>query len=463
MMQENPTPDFPLPYMSEQQPPKKARQRYRHLVWACATVGLVLVAAVSTYLLMSKPAASNAPMIRSVTYYYRDGKTVLWQGARLAEADSPTVVHAVADALLDRYGETAMKQKGEWKIVTTIDQSLQQAAKQQVDAQREQLSRQQAKDAALIAQDVATGQIVSWVGSLDDRVSTEGEDRLNTRTHTGTLALPLVYATYIDNNTSIGAESVVEDIQAPLPGFPCKNSALPRQGGDCLQNYDRKYLGPMTLRQALGGQRLVPVVKAMTSMIPNDTSPGSVASINATISGIESMMNNTHGYSCFERGPDGVVADMTQYNEIQCYGASAMGDGVYATPSDVLNAFSTLSNKGKSLPQAYWLRVDLDGKMVDEWKTPVGRQAIKADAAYTISDILSDPSSSYLSKKSYFTTDNKTRVSTMTGVTYDAITVGAVQYTDKYAVGFWAFGNPIKGFGETITLPATHGWLTAAQ
>jgi membrane peptidoglycan carboxypeptidase len=463
MHEQQPPPDFPLPYLPEQQPPRKARLRYKHLIWIFAAVAIVLISAVAAYLWVNKSKeGSSGPTTRSVTYYYRDGKTILWQGTRLAETDSPTFVHAVADELLRRYGEKKMQENGEWKIVTTLDESLQEAAKQQVQAQREQMSRQGAEDAALIAQDVTTGQIVSWVGSFEDKVFASGEDRLSTRTQPGSLMLPLVYAAYMDGNTDLGASNTVEDTQRPLPGYPCTNMALLH--GNCLVNYDRKYLGQMTLRQALGGLRLVPAVQAMVSAVPNDSSPGNVASINKTIAAIEALMGNSSGYRCFEPGTD--VASLTsgterQY-ETQCFAAAAIGDGAYAKPSDVINAFGTLSNNGKQLLQAYYLRIEQNGKVVDEWKAVAGKQAVKANAANAINDILSDPSSSYIAKKDYFNVGNK-RVGTMSGFTSEAVTVGAVQYTAKYAVGFWGFSGtrPITGFAETFTLPATYGWLNA--
>jgi membrane peptidoglycan carboxypeptidase len=111
------------------------------------------------------------------------------------------------------------------------------------------------------------------------------------------------------------------------------------------------------------------------------------------------------------------------------------------------------------------LRVERDGKVLNEWKASKGEQVIKESTAQTISDILSDPSSSYMNRKSYFNIGGKIKVSTTAGVISDGATVGAVQHTSKYAVGFWAFSdqNQITGFSELVTLPPTYGWLTAAM
>lgn len=465
-MNEQSAPDFPLPYTPEQHPPKKLRNRRKLLILAFGAAGLIVVAATSAYLWMSRPADSgSASTIRSVTYYYRDGKTVLWQGARLAEQDSPTFVHAAADDLIKKFGEDTMQQAGEWKIVTTLDQSLQQAAKQQIEAQRAQLQRQRAQDAALVAQEVTTGQIVAWAGSLDDKVFYNGFDRLSTRAQPGSLAMPLVYAAWMDNNTGIDANTMVADEQKVLPGYPCLTARPPQ----CLKNYDRKYQGQIPLRQALAGLRTVPAVQAMVSVVPNDTSLNRTTSINKAITSIESMIGGEGTYTCYKPGTDLLNLHTASYESrerSQCYTSAAIGDGVYAKPGKLINAFATLAHNGKLLPQTFYLTLQKDGKILDKWKQADGRQVIKTNTANIINDILSDKTSSYLGRKSYFSINGETKVGTITGVTDDSFAYGAVQYTARYAVGFWGFGSdtaPIIGFGQSFTLPATHGWLTTAH
>ncbi len=468
-MNEQPVSDFPLPFAPEQHPPKKLRDQRKILIRVFAIVSAILVVAASAYLLMNKPESGSIPTVRSVTYYYRDGKTVLWQGTRLADEDSPTYVHAVADDLIAKFGENTMQDAGEWKIVTTLDQPLQQAAEQVAEEQRRTMKNQGAVDGALIAQDVATGQVVAWLGSGEDKVFYNGFDRLSSRMQPGSLVIPLVYSAWIDSNAGVDANTTVEDVQGQLPGYPCTNKALPQQGGNCLYNYDRKYKGRMSLRQALAGLRTVPAVKAMVSVVPNDSSPVNVTSINKAIAGIEGMMGNEGTYTCYNPGTDLLNLHTASYERSersQCYTAAAIGDGAYTKPSNLINAFATLANKGKRVPQALYMRLEKDGKVLDEWKRAGGEQVIKTTTANTINDILSDQASSYLARKSYFSLKGETDVSTITGFTNEASNFGAVQYTSKYAVGFWGFGSdtdPIKGFGESFTLPATHGWLAIAH
>jgi membrane peptidoglycan carboxypeptidase len=446
-------PDTSLPETPK--PPKKSHRRYKILILAFAVIGFVLTAAILAYLAVSKTDSGQTSSIHTFTYYYRDGKTVLWQGVEPFAADSPAFVYRVVSELKSKYGGEKLKQ-GEWKIVTTLDKPLQDVAQAQVEAQREQLGKQEAQDAAMIAQDVSTGQIVSWVVGLDNVIEFSDEDRLSTQTQAGTLALPLVYAAYIDN-TGVDANTTVSDIQQPLPGYLCNNRASLEAGGDCLWNFDRKYLGQMTLRQALGGLRLVPAVQAMTSVIANDDSPIRVDSINKTIAVMEAMMGKDDGYSCY------LESDFE--SETQCYTAAAIGDGAYAAPQDLIQAYSTLSNNGKRLPQTSLLKVELNGKVAHEWKTPKGKEVVEESTAHIITDILSDQNASYMTRKSWFRIAD-TKISVMTGHTNDGLVASTVQYSSQYAVGFWAFGGQdpsqkIRGFAETLVLPPVSNWLEA--
>ena len=459
---QQPEPDFPLPYPPEQRPPKKVRQRYKLFMLFFIAITFVLIGAISAYLWTNKSDTTGSSDKRLFTYYYRDGKTVLWQGVEPFAEDSPAFVNRVFDDLTAKYGTSYFEKNNDWKIVTTLDESLQELAEQQLAAQSEQLLKQGGHDAALMAQDVTTGQIVSWADGT-------GKHRLRSITEVGTLALPLVYAAYLES-TDANADTTILDVQEALPGYPCTNTSRYEEGGNCLQNFDRRYLGQITLRQALGGLRLAPAAKAMATVVPDDNSPGRIDSMNKTIQVIETMMENDNGFSCYHPQVD--VTTLAYNNdkskeETQCYLASSHGDGVFASPQDLMRAYTVLANNGKQLPQTSLLKVELNGKVVDEWKAD-GGQIVEADAANIIGDILSDPEATYMARRSWFRIgDNgETKVSVAPGTTYDGSVASAVMYTPKYAVGFWAFGTPggtIKGFSDTLTLPPTSGWLTAAQ
>ena len=85
---------------------------------------------------------------------------------------------------------------------------------------------------------------------------------------------PFLYAALMQNNTDVGAGSVLYDSQQPIPGYPCTDKTQPTltsNGGNCLWDDNFVYPGPETIRYALAGSRNVPAVKASYEIDPTDT------------------------------------------------------------------------------------------------------------------------------------------------------------------------------------------------
>lgn len=83
-----------------------------------------------------------------------------------ASIRAPHFVFAVIDALEKQYGREFLETRG-LRIQTTIDLSLQDAAEQSVEAGVRRNAKYDAENAALVAVDVATGDVLSMVGSRD--------------------------------------------------------------------------------------------------------------------------------------------------------------------------------------------------------------------------------------------------------------------------------------------------------
>ncbi|MDQ5972283.1 MAG: Transgly protein [Patescibacteria group bacterium] len=388
---------------------------------------------------------------------------------------SPYFVLAAKQELNQKYGEATTK-RGGWKVVTTLDMTLQNKAEEVVaknapNAKR--LTGGVADAAALVAEDVETGQIVSLVGGTDFNNPEYGKINYaaSALIPPGSSFKPYDYAVFIDNNTNVGAGSVLYDTQAPLPGYPCTNKALGiRANGNCLQDYDFKYPGPVTLRYALGGSRNVPAVKAMLSAVPNDTSDGKVDSINKVISTASAMMANPYNskpYQCYQTGVDINVA--TPADVTQCYGASAIGDGAFLHLDDHVNGLATMSRLGNAIPRTYILKItDSAGKTVSEWAQPKGKQVIKPDSAYIVNDMAADPNASYLPASYKFQNQrNGWKFAVKTGTTNNGYDGLMASWSAKYAVVTWV-GNhtrnkELKTAMEYLTQPLARGWMEAAH
>lgn len=368
---------------------------------------------------------------------------------RYAGIKAPYFVLAAKDELNKRYGEQTIN-RGGWKVTTSLDMTLQNEAEKQVNNTLPIIKRQKGDVAAFVAEDVETGQVVSLVGGPGIETPGYGENNYAAfyQLPPGSSFKPYDYAALIENSTSAGAGSVLHDIQAPIPGtdYKCTNKNRPKDGGNCLQDYDFRYPGPVTLRYALGGSRNVPAVKAML-----------IAGIEKTIK-LSEDMGLESGYKCY--------GDEKQTQEIPCYASSSIGDGAYLYLDEHVNGYATFSRNGAYIPKTYIMQiVDASGKTIDKYKQPKAKQAIKPDTAYIISDILSDPNASYMSQKIHNYEGWKFAVKT--GTTNDAKDGLMMGYSAKYAAGVWVGYHDrtreMSGFMETMTRPIFYNWMKAAH
>ncbi len=362
---------------------------------------------------------------------------------------APWFVLTAKESLEERFGGETV-QRGGWKVTTTLDLDLQRVAERKVNEGAAQIRAQGGNVAAFVAEDVKTGQIVSLVGGTDFTNEEYGQNNYaRYRLPPGSSFKPYDYAALIEKSENIGAGSVLYDTQGPIPGYPCTNKARP-PAGNCLWNYDFRYPGPLTLRYALGGSRNIPAVKAMLTV-----------GVDETIAVADSMGLKS-GYRCYE--------DEELTNEGQCYASSAIGDGAYLKMDEHVHAFGTFARNGKLIPQTYILKiVDAGGKTVTEWEEQKGEQAIREDTAYIISDMLSDPRASYLSRKPHRFNggQGEWKFAVKTGTTNDSKDGWMMGYSSKYAAGVWVgYHNrrvEMSGFMENMTQPIWQGWMQEAH
>jgi penicillin-binding protein 1A len=404
---------------------------------------------------------------------------------------APYFVLAAKQQLEEKYGTETVK-RGGWKVVTTVDLGLQDLAEKTVNATLPAIHAQGGDEAAFVAEDNKTGQIVALVGGVDFNDADHGQINYATDVNVspGSTFKPYDAATFIENNNA-GAGSVFYDDRTPknaLPGYSCTDTGLPppKGTGNCLSDYDNRLPGAVTMRYALGGSRNIPWVKAMLSAVPNDKSNGRVNSINKTIGTAEALMGNDDGYNCYQNGTDlspGVDPDKLKAAQTQCYGASAIGDGAYLHLDDHVNGLASIARLGNSIPRTYILKItDASNKTLDEFKQPVGKQVIRQDTAYIVTDMASDPNASYLPGRC--TTGEKAtctqlpggfksqryngwQVAVKTGTTndgYDGLMASwSTQYTAVAWVGYHTRNKAMHGAGmEYMTEPIVRPWMQGA-
>jgi hypothetical protein len=115
------------------------------------------------------------------------------------------------------------------------------------------------------------------------------------------------------------------------------------------------------------------------------------------ISTIDGLMGVSDGYRCYDTNVQDFF-NVTKNDETQCYASSGIGDGSYLYLNNHVNGISSLARLGKSIPQSFILQViNNEGKTIKQWTQPAGTQVVKADSAYIVDNMASDPNASYLS------------------------------------------------------------------
>ncbi len=338
---------------------------------------------------------------------------------------APWFVLTAKEKLIEKMTSQTVKVGG-MKVITTLDMDKQKLAEKSIKDGMYGVTARGGDVASMVSEDVKTGQVVALVGGPDFRNPVYGENNYaNLKLPPGSSFKPYDYTSLIDNTDQFGAGSVLYDTQDPLPGYPCTNKS--RVGGNCLHDYDFRQPGPETIRYALGGSRNIPAVKAML-----------IAGIDKTIGTADKMgLEDTGdpqikgaGYKCY--------VDNALTQEKPCYSSSAIGDGAYLKLNEHVHAYTTLSRNGKLIPQTYILKVEnAAGKEIKDmtWKPSPGKQAVRAEAAYIVADMMSDPRASYFSKKSQRYKGWK--FSMKTGTTNDNKDGWMMGFSTRYATGVW--------------------------
>lgn len=386
--------------------------------------------------------------------------TVKEPQAKFGSIKAPYFVMTVKEQLETRFSKDTVA-RGGWKVTTTLDLNAQNIAEEQVQKGLRQVQRQGGDTIAFAAEDVKTGQVVALVGGVDFNNDSFGKvNYARAKLSPGSSFKPYDYATMLENTTNSGAGSVLYDTKGVLPGYPC-TTGVKRGDSNCAQDYDLRFPGPLTLRYALGGSRNVPAMKAMLSSDPDPQK-----SINKTIAQAKKLMTSPGTPEGEARGDYKCYYDVAKTQDHDCQLASAIGDGAYLKLDEHVHGYATLSRNGLNIPQTYIMKIeDSAGKTIDEWKPSKGVQAIRAEAAYIVDDMISDPNASYLASKPH--RYKSWKFGFKTGTTNDSKDGWMMGMSTQYAAGVWVGYHDntkeMTGFMENMTQPILTGWMNRAH
>jgi len=301
-------------------------------------------------------------------------------------------------------------------IPTTLDYYLQEAVEDIVSIRIGELKDYNVTNAAVLVLDNRNGEILAYVGSkdfFDDSISGQ-VDGVQALRQPGSTLKPFMYQLALER--SYTAATLLPDIQ-DYPSAP--RSFLP-------ENYDRKFHGPVRLRQALACSYNVPAVRVLESI------------------GVETLYDRLHAYG------------MQSLKELPSfYGPGlTLGNGE-VTLLELTHAYSILARRGESIHLQYLTSPSIEYRVsslqspvpspqspVPSPQSPVSspQQLFSPYSSYLITHILADRQAAVpaFGEDTPLKLPFPTAVKTGTSKDYrDNWTVG---YTPEYTVGVWV-GN----------------------
>jgi 1A family penicillin-binding protein len=330
---------------------------------------------------------------------------------------APHFVMYIKEYLEDKYGKEYVEKAG-LKVYTTLDWDLQKIAETIVSEQvKKNAKNYNAYNAALVAIDPKTGQILSMVGSRDyfapeslPKGCKPGknclfEPNVNVAIRPrqpGSSFKPFAYAKAFQKGFT--PDTVVFDLETEF-AVEGAESYKPR-------NYDGKFRGPVTFRQGLAQSLNIPSVKVLY-----------LAGVSETINLAQDMGINT-------------LKDRSRY------GLSLVLGGGEVKLLEETAAFGVFTNDGIKNPVTSILKIENNkGTTIEEYENK-SQKIIEPQIARLISDILSDDDARapiFGSKSNLYIEGIPTAAKTGTTQEYrDGWTIG---YTPSLVVGVWAGNN----------------------
>lgn len=346
-------------------------------------------------------------------------------------------VDYIRSYLEETYGKESLLVDG-LKVTTTLDWKLQEQAEKIVKEKALQNEKDwNASNMALVALDPKTGQILSMVGSRDYSDTTiDGQFNVTTATRQpGSSFKPIIYTRAFEKGYR--PETVLFDTPTQ---FNPNCGAFSRESGatGCYapDNYDGKFVGPISLRNALGQSRNIPAVQLLYLVGVGD------ALQTAKQLGITTLDKN------FDR-----------------YGLTLVLGGGEVSLLELTSVYGVFANDGVRVPPTGILKIeDINGKVLEEYKEK-GEQVISADATRMISSVMSDNAARTplfgANSQLYF---GDRPVASKSGTTNDNKDAWLVGYTPDLAVGVWSGNNDNKPMkkGSSISVPAWRAFMDIA-
>ena len=287
------------------------------------------------------------------------------------------------------------------RLRVTLDASLQARLQSLLNRRLETLARSGVNNAALLAADHRSGEILAWVvGAADQDTPARMIDAVRRPRQPGSSLKPFLYALALEQGWT--AATLIDD--APL-------ADMVGMGLHSYRNYSGVFHGPITLRNALGNSLNTPAVRTITF-----TGEGPYLDHLRRL-GFSTLTRKTDHY-----GP-----------------GLALGNGE-VTLLELTQAYAALANRGRYREFSI---------LAGEQEQHAARRAVSPEVASLIADILSDPEA----RRREFSgglLNFPLQTAVKTGTSNDYRDSWALGFNDRFVAGVW-MGNLDQSSMQHVT------------
>lgn len=339
------------------------------------------------------------------------------------DIQAPHFVMYLRSLLAEQFGEE-MVSRGGLEVYTTLDLSVQASAEAALAQEIERLGRLKVQNGAALITDPRSGEILAMVGSKDyfDREH-DGSVNVTLRPRQpGSSIKPITYVTAFEKGFT--PSTTIEDtpVVYTSPGAPPYSP----------KNYDGRYHGKVTLREALGSSYNIPAVRLLVEI------------------GLDSMIAKARamGITTWEDSSRFGLALTLGAGEVRMY--------------DMMQVYGTFANGGLTVPLNPLISVrQHDGRVlysnpcVQATEPCNARRTVTALAAYQVTSILSDNQARTpaFGPRSVLVIPEH-EVAVKTGTTNSLRDNWTFGYTSDRVVGVWVGNNdntPMSAVASGIT------------
>lgn len=276
-------------------------------------------------------------------------------------------------------------------VKTYLDRRLQNKVYGILKKNIESLQKNNVSDIAAIVIDNKTGEVLAYHGTVSEFSKSKNVDGVDAPRPAGSTLKPFLYARALENKI-VTAASIISDEPTVLSW-----------GGGLYRptNYDQKFHGPVTLRQALASSLNVPAVK------------------------IIKMLGLPQSYN---------VIQSLQFSDLKnpdFYGASIALGAVDVKLHELTNAYRAMANGGVLTPLKW-----TEG---EDYKN-TSSQIMTPEVAFIIKNILSDPNARHIGFGWDSALETNYWTAVKTGTSKGLRDNWCIGFSELYTVGIWA-GN----------------------